>query len=74
MGGGDVRLHACAGAAVTSLGLAMATWFSRPGRAVGVTVTLYVLVTVGWFFLMLVLFRAPGSWWEWLARSCGLPR
>jgi ABC-type transport system involved in multi-copper enzyme maturation permease subunit len=51
----------CAGAAVTSLGLAMATWFSRPARAVGVTVTLYVLVTVGWFFLMLALFRAPGE-------------
>jgi ABC-type transport system involved in multi-copper enzyme maturation permease subunit len=51
----------CAGAAVTSLGLAMATWFSRPARAVSLTVTLYVLVTVGWFFLMLALFHAQGE-------------
>jgi ABC-type transport system involved in multi-copper enzyme maturation permease subunit len=51
----------CAGAAVTSLGLAMATWFSRPGRAVGVTVTLYVLVAVGWLFLMMALFHAYGE-------------
>ena len=32
------------GAAVTSLGLAMATWCSRLGRAVGLTVTAYVLI------------------------------
>ena len=51
----------CAGAAVTSLGLAMATWFARPGRAVGMTVTLYVLVAVGWLFLMMALFRAYGE-------------
>jgi ABC-type transport system involved in multi-copper enzyme maturation permease subunit len=38
----------CAGAAVTSMGLAMATLFSRPGRAVGSAVALWVLVTVGW--------------------------
>jgi ABC-type transport system involved in multi-copper enzyme maturation permease subunit len=40
----------CAGAAITSLGLAMATWCSRLGRAVGVTVSLYLLMAVGWFF------------------------
>jgi len=33
----------------------MATWFSRLGRAVAATVSLYVLVTVGWMFLMLAL-------------------
>ena len=38
----------CAGAAITSLGLAMATRFSRVGRAIGMTVTVYVLVTVAW--------------------------
>ena len=38
----------CAGAAVTSLGLAMATRFSRVGRAIGVTVSVYVLVTIAW--------------------------
>jgi ABC-type transport system involved in multi-copper enzyme maturation permease subunit len=44
----------CGGAAVTSLGLALATWCSRLGRAVGLTVTVYVLVTVGWFFIALL--------------------
>jgi len=36
-----------AGAAITSLGLAMATWVSRLARAVGMTVALYVIVTAG---------------------------
>ena len=45
----------CAGAAVTSLGLALATRFPRVGQAVGATVSLYVVFTVGWFFLMLVM-------------------
>jgi ABC-type transport system involved in multi-copper enzyme maturation permease subunit len=40
----------CAGAAATSLGLAMATLVSRLGRALALTVTLFLLVTVGWFF------------------------
>ncbi len=43
------------GAAVTSLGLTSATWCSRLGRAVGLTVTAYVVVTVGWIFLVVVL-------------------
>lgn len=41
------------GAAVTSLGLASATWCPRLGRAVGLTVAAYVLVTVGWLFLVI---------------------
>jgi ABC-type transport system involved in multi-copper enzyme maturation permease subunit len=45
------------GAAITSLGLALATWVSRVGRAVPLTVTAYVLVTAGWVFLVFVLFR-----------------
>jgi ABC-type transport system involved in multi-copper enzyme maturation permease subunit len=48
------------GAAVTSLGLALATWSSRLGRAVGLTVTLYVLVTVGWLFLVMMIV-GPGA-------------
>jgi hypothetical protein len=43
------------GAAFTGLGLALATWLSRLGRAVGLTVTVYVLVTVGWLFLAMML-------------------
>ncbi len=35
------------GAAITGMGLAMATWCSRLSRAVGLTVTTYVLVAVG---------------------------
>jgi len=41
-----------AGAAVTSLGLAMAVEISRLGRAVGSTVAVYVLVTIGWIPLV----------------------
>jgi ABC-type transport system involved in multi-copper enzyme maturation permease subunit len=36
------------GAAITSLGLAIATWVPRFGRAVGLCVTIYVLITLGW--------------------------
>ncbi|MEJ7637191.1 MAG: ABC transporter permease [Singulisphaera sp.] len=43
------------GAAVTSLGLAAATWCSRLGRAVGLTVAGYVLATVGWILLVVAL-------------------
>ena len=39
------------GAAITGLGLAMATWCARLGRAVALTVSAYVLVTVGWMFM-----------------------
>jgi ABC-type transport system involved in multi-copper enzyme maturation permease subunit len=41
------------GAAVTSLGLALATWCSRLSRAVGLTVMAYVVMTVGWMFLVM---------------------
>lgn len=47
-----------AGAAVTSLGLASATLCSRLGRAVGMTVAAYVLVAVGWMFLVAALMDA----------------
>ena len=51
--------------AITSLGLFMAIWHSRVGRAVAATVSVYVAITVGWFFLVLML-SGPG------ARSEGL--
>jgi len=44
------------GATITSLGLAMATWCPRLNRAVAVTVSLYVFMTVGWLFM--------GSWYR----------
>jgi ABC-type transport system involved in multi-copper enzyme maturation permease subunit len=50
-----------AGAAITSLGLAMATWCPRLGRAVGLTVSLYLLVTVGWCCAIMAIARGPDS-------------
>lgn len=38
---------------ISSIGLAMATLISRPGRAVAATVTAYLALTVGVFFLVL---------------------
>ena len=48
-----------AGGAVTSLGLLMAIWFSRVGRAVSVTVAVYASVTVVWLFLVTTVFAGP---------------
>jgi ABC-type transport system involved in multi-copper enzyme maturation permease subunit len=43
------------GAALTSLGLALAIWTSRLGRAVTWSVVAYVLVTLGWLMLIVLL-------------------
>jgi hypothetical protein len=51
----------CSGAAITSLGLAMATRFSRLGRALGATVSIYVLTVVGWLFLIGTLPGGPAG-------------
>jgi hypothetical protein len=51
-------------AALASLGLA--TWVPRVGRGAALGVAAHVLVTVGWFFLIVILtpgargFRGPG--------------
>jgi ABC-type transport system involved in multi-copper enzyme maturation permease subunit len=44
------------GAAITSLGLALATWIPRVTRAITFSVVAYVLMAVGWFFLVICLF------------------
>ncbi|WP_165253107.1 ABC transporter permease [Paludisphaera soli] len=44
------------GAALTSLGLAMATWLPRMGRAVGLTAGLYLAVLIGAVPLAMTLF------------------
>jgi ABC-type transport system involved in multi-copper enzyme maturation permease subunit len=49
------------GASFTSLGLALATWCKRPGRAIAGTVAAYVLVTVGWFMLVVMLTMNTGG-------------
>lgn len=49
------------GAALTSLGLALATWVPRLGRAVGFCVAGHVGITVGWaVFAVLLMQRATG--------------
>ena len=40
------------GAAVTSFGLACATWIRRQGRAIAVSVIAYALVTAGWVAML----------------------
>jgi ABC-type transport system involved in multi-copper enzyme maturation permease subunit len=47
-------------AAITSLGLAAATWVDRPGRAVALCVAAYVLILIGWPLAVLLLL-SPGS-------------
>ncbi|WP_406699363.1 ABC transporter permease subunit [Singulisphaera sp. Ch08] len=43
------------GAALTSLGLALATWIPHQGRVMALTVTAYVFATIGWPFVMELL-------------------
>jgi ABC-type transport system involved in multi-copper enzyme maturation permease subunit len=53
------------GAAITSLGLVLATWVSRIGRAIAVNVVIFVLIAIGW-----PLFFEAVIWYplrEWLA-------
>lgn len=45
------------GAAITSLGLVLATGIARLGRALAITVILYVLVAAGWMFVVLAITR-----------------
>jgi ABC-type transport system involved in multi-copper enzyme maturation permease subunit len=49
-------LIAAYGACIASLGLALATWVSRLGRAVALCVSVCVLFTFGWIFLVALLF------------------
>jgi ABC-type transport system involved in multi-copper enzyme maturation permease subunit len=42
------------GAVITSLGLALATWVSRLGRAVAICVAAYVVFSIGWPILIAV--------------------
>lgn len=49
------------GAALTSLGLALATWVPQLSRAVGLCVAAHVGITVGWVvFVILLTGRMPG--------------
>jgi ABC-type transport system involved in multi-copper enzyme maturation permease subunit len=50
--------------AITSLGLALATWISRFGRAIGICVGIYVMVAVAWPISVMILGpRSYGHRW-----------
>ncbi len=49
------------GAAITSLGLALATWLPRMGRAIGLTAGLYVVVLIGAIPVGTILFGKGAS-------------
>jgi ABC-type transport system involved in multi-copper enzyme maturation permease subunit len=52
----------CAGAAITSLGLAIGTWISQLGRAVAISVGIYLFVTLSPCYLApMLLARNDGS-------------
>ncbi len=56
---GLLALIAAYGAAIISLGLALATWVSRLGRAVALCVAAYVVFSIGWLILV-ILMTGPG--------------
>jgi hypothetical protein len=63
-----VGLVVAYGAALTSLGLALATWVPRLGRAVGLSVAAHVGVTVGWvIFSGMMTSGTPGLTFPGLA-------
>ena len=47
------------GAAITSLGLALATWVSRVGRAIALCVAIYVVSMIGWPFAVAIGVGTP---------------
>src|SRR5262249_46944077 len=58
------------GAMITSLGLALATWISRQGRAAALCASYFVAVCLGWPFLCFLLL--PDSWPEHMARNAAM--
>jgi ABC-type transport system involved in multi-copper enzyme maturation permease subunit len=59
-------------AVTTSLGLALAVYIRRLGRAVAIGVTIQVLAGVGWFILLVVLFLRAGDWLVGMAMASPL--
>jgi len=55
------------GAAITSMGLALATWVPRLGRAIAIDVGIFVLITIGWPHLFESVIWQPLR--DWLATS-----
>jgi ABC-type transport system involved in multi-copper enzyme maturation permease subunit len=70
--GGAVLIAAlvlASGAAITSLGLMLATWVAQLGRALAMSIMSYVGVSIGWVFIVAMLAR--NEWGEGLA--CASP-
>jgi hypothetical protein len=51
-------------AAVTSFGLALATWLRRTGLAVAVSVSAFVVMSIGWIFAVQSVVRPLLFWWH----------
>jgi ABC-type transport system involved in multi-copper enzyme maturation permease subunit len=53
----------CYGAAITSVGLALATWVSRLGRAIAINLAIFVLISIGWpvFFEAVIYYPLQAS-------------
>jgi ABC-type transport system involved in multi-copper enzyme maturation permease subunit len=49
------------GAATASLGLALATWIRRYGRAIAASVTIYLLASIGFIMVPILTVSAPGE-------------
>ena len=58
-------------AALTSLGVGLATWVPRMGRAVGLSVGIYTGMTFGWIFLSVLILNGPGD--EVVGLAAGSP-
>jgi ABC-type transport system involved in multi-copper enzyme maturation permease subunit len=61
------------GAALASLGLALATWFSRAGWAATLGVAAHVMVTVGWFFLVVIATQGTAGRIMWTGLASASP-
>ena len=55
---GTILAH---GAVLTSVGLALATWIKRPGRAIAISVCVFVLAGVAWPVLVKVYLTRSGN-------------
>jgi len=56
-------------AGISSLGLALATWVSRLGRAVALCVSAYVVFSIGWVALVASFFRPSPMGWAMMIGS-----
>ena len=59
------------GAAITSMGLALATWVPRLGRATAINVIIFVLITIGWPLFVESFIWPPLRGWLMTNRNLG---